>query len=33
VELAGRWEREKGIRSALELAAASQDVMRTTARR
>lgn len=33
VELAGRWEREKGVRSLLELAAASQDVMRTTARR
>jgi DNA polymerase III epsilon subunit-like protein len=33
VELAGRWEREKGVRSVLELAAASQDVMRTTARR
>jgi DNA polymerase III subunit epsilon len=33
VELAGRWEREKGVRSLLELAAASQDVMRATARR
>ena len=33
VELAGRWEREKGVRSLLELAALSQDVMRTTARR
>ena len=33
VELAGRWEREKGVRSLAELAAASQDVMRTTARR
>ena len=33
VDLAGRWEREKGVRSLLELAAASQDVMRTTARR
>jgi DNA polymerase-3 subunit epsilon len=33
VELAGRWEREKGVRSLLELAAVSQDVMRTTARR
>jgi len=33
VELAARWEREKGVRSVLELAAASQDLMRTTARR
>jgi DNA polymerase-3 subunit epsilon len=33
VDLAGRWESEKGVRSLLELAAASQDVMRTTARR
>lgn len=33
VELAGRWEREKGIRSLMELAALSQDVMRATARR
>lgn len=33
VELAGRWEREKGVTSLLELAAASQDVMRVTARR
>ncbi len=33
VELAGRWEREKGVRSLLELAAASQDIMRATARR
>ncbi len=33
VELAGRWEREKGVRSLLELAAVSQDVMRVTARR
>ena len=33
VELAGRWEREKGARSLNELAAASQDVMRATARR
>lgn len=33
VELAGRWEREKGVKSLLELAAASQDVMRATARR
>ena len=33
VELAGRWEREKGVRSLDELAAASQDVMRATARR
>jgi len=33
VELAGRWERDKGVRSVLELAALSQDVMRATARR
>ena len=33
VELAGRWERDKGVRSLLELAAISQDVMRATARR
>jgi len=32
VELAGRWEREKGVRSLLELAALSQDVMRVTRR-
>lgn len=31
--LAERWEREKGVRSLAELAAASQDVMRLTARR
>lgn len=33
LELAGRWERERGIRSLAELAAVSQDVMRTTGRR
>jgi DNA polymerase III epsilon subunit family exonuclease len=33
VELAARWEREKGVRSLMELAAASQDVVRATARR
>ena len=33
IELAGRWERDKGVRSLLELAAVSQDVMRVTARR
>jgi DNA polymerase-3 subunit epsilon len=33
IELAGRWEREKGVRTLLELAAVSQDVMRVTARR
>jgi len=33
IELAGRWEREKGVRSLLELAAVSQDLMRVTARR
>ena len=32
VELATRWEREKGVRSLMELAAVSQDVMRTTSR-
>lgn len=32
VELAGRWEREKGVHSLLELAAVSQDLMRATAR-
>ena len=31
--LAVRWEREKGVRTIAELAAASQDVMRVTARR
>ncbi len=31
--LADRWEREKGVRSLAELAAASLDVMRATARR
>jgi DNA polymerase III epsilon subunit family exonuclease len=31
--LSERWEREKGVRSLAELAAASQDVMRLTARR
>lgn len=31
--LAARWEQEKGVRSVIELAAASQDVMRATARR
>ena len=31
--LARRWEAEKGIRSLAELAAASQDVVRTTGRR
>lgn len=31
--LAERWEREKGVRTLAELAAASQDVMRATARR
>ena len=31
--LAERWERDKGVRSLAELAAASQDVMRVTARR
>ena len=33
VELARRWEQEKGVRSLLELAAISQDLMRATARR
>jgi DNA polymerase III subunit epsilon len=33
IELAGRWEREKGVHSLLELAAVSQDLMRVTARR
>lgn len=33
VTLADRWEREKGVRSLMELAAASLDVMRATARR
>jgi len=33
VELAARFEREKGVRSLLELAAVSQDLMRVTARR
>lgn len=33
VELATRWERDKGVRSLLELAALSQDVMRVSARR
>lgn len=33
VAMAGRWEQEKGVRSLLELAAVSQDVMRVTARR
>jgi DNA polymerase-3 subunit epsilon len=33
VDLAGRWERDRGVRSLLELAAISQDVMRVTARR
>jgi DNA polymerase-3 subunit epsilon len=33
VALAARWEREKGVRTLLELAAVSQDVMRATARR
>ena len=33
IELAGRWEREKGVRSLLELAAVSQDLMCVTARR
>ena len=31
--LAERWERDKGVRSLPEMAAASQDVMRVTARR
>ena len=33
LELAGRWERERGIRTLVELAATSQDVMRVTGRR
>lgn len=33
VDLAARWEREKGVRSLLELAAVSQDLMRAAARR
>jgi len=33
IELATRGEREKGVRTLLELAAVSQDVMRVTARR
>ncbi len=33
LKLAARWERERGVHSLLELAAISQDVMRTTARR
>jgi len=33
IALADRWERERGVRSALELAASSLDVMRQTARR
>jgi DNA polymerase-3 subunit epsilon len=33
VQLAGRWESERGIRSLAELAAASLDVLRTTSRR
>jgi DNA polymerase III epsilon subunit family exonuclease len=33
IELAARWEQEKGVRSLLELAAVSQDLMRVTARR
>ncbi len=32
IELATRWEREKGIRSLLELAAVSQDVLRASRR-
>ena len=32
IDLAGRWEREKGVHSLLELAAVSQDLMRATAR-
>jgi len=31
LELAGRWERERGVRSLAELAALSQDVLRATA--
>jgi DNA polymerase III epsilon subunit family exonuclease len=33
IEIAGRWELEKGVHSLLELAAVSQDLMRVTARR
>ncbi len=33
IALAERWEREKGVRTLLELAAVSQDVMRVSARR
>ncbi|MEQ1832321.1 MAG: 3'-5' exonuclease [Candidatus Eisenbacteria bacterium] len=33
LELAGRWQRDKGVSSLMELAAVSQDVMRATARR
>lgn len=33
LELAPRWERERGVRSLAELAAASQDVLRTATRR
>jgi DNA polymerase III epsilon subunit family exonuclease len=33
IELAGRWQRDKGVHSLMELAAVSQDVMRATARR
>lgn len=33
VALVERWEREKGVRSLMELAAVSQDVVRTTGRR
>ena len=33
IELAGLWEQKKGVRTLLELAAVSQDVMRVTARR
>lgn len=33
IELAARWQREKGVKSLMELAAVSQDVMRATARR
>ena len=33
IELAGRWERETGVRTLLELAAVSQDLMRVTVRR
>lgn len=33
IELAARWQRDKGVHSLMELAAVSQDVMRATARR